>query len=369
MISAPSVSIASATEFHAVVEIGAKGVKATVFKMDRQQLVQLLASETNEDERYNLLKNALYKKLDEANTGAINVGGVGLTAKAAGEFVDHIRNDFSVSPNAIYLVASSSVAEVSHFLALKAAVEAATRLPLDKIDAARECTLNFDWVVPRYRRQSAVLIDIGSGNTKACYLETAGVRGTRFQAFELLNLGTVTFTELAERRMPQSERFLNLTTAEGVAREAVVPKLQQMRNVATGLLTKPRLYIAGGAAWAFATTTHPESVEANWTRLWPQDFRSMRRLLEETAECEWERVVAEGIRTDRGKSELARVCDIFPRQQRVAAYTLMASINHELRGACNEKSCKEMVAFANVARDGWRNQYLVERIVSSTSPN
>lgn len=348
---------------NAVIEVGSKGVKATVFKIDPEELRHTIGNQGESDARFLLLNQAIYRRFSEIETSAILREGAEQTIAAVLEFENVIRRDFGASST--FIVASSGATRAPNFAELKSRIEDATHLKLDVLDAAQECSLTFRWIVPRIHRQDAVLVDIGSGNTKGCYEEASGPLGKRMHAFELLPFGTVNFARYAADRLPLAPgQELDTQKARSVRDAVLIPAIRRMRDVHVGLLSKRTLYLSGGAAWMLAAATHPTSANSNWTRLLQGDLAMWKNRIESSTECPNDPTKNTPLIDPNLTAEALRTCEVFNREQRVAAYSIVSAINMELRALCDYPDCKNMVAFAGVARDAWRNEYFIEKLLN-----
>jgi hypothetical protein len=120
---------------------------------------------------------------------------------------------------------------------------------------------------PGNERQAAMLIDIGSGNTKGGYQQATPAPATGIPVDEFVTMGipygTVTFTNEASRYR-KDEADLHAFALDAVALSPKLLNEQLGKEIAKkpGLIARERLYLTGGIVWAMATLLHPENRRA-----------------------------------------------------------------------------------------------------------
>lgn len=258
-------------KLHGGIEIGSKGVKATALHFTRKGNgydVKILYSET--------INTTIMKVKDNKFTPEA----IAETVEAVRKIFTRLQEEHQVSPEHIYIVGSSGLRS-DNKPELVSEVKKATGKTMSFLTVEMEVQLSIAGTIPQQReddkpgneRQAAMLIDIGSGNTKGGYQQAvsapvtgvppaAGSLGDEFVTMGI-PYGTVTFTNEATR----------YRKAEGDLREfaldAVVlsPKLlndQLSKEIAKkpGLMARERLYLTGGIVWAMTTLLYPENRRA-----------------------------------------------------------------------------------------------------------
>jgi hypothetical protein len=165
------------------VEVGSKGVKGKVI----QELETL-----NEDGA----KLVLFRKekIEERNVTPIKPDSKSETVQAVKEVFIEIQERFNIPCEQIVIYGSSGLDQAPHKAILAQEVQQATGRAMEFITPEDEASLTFDGVVPEWRRDEVVLIDIGSGNTKGNLLTFDNQHVTFSIPF-----GTVTFTDEVKR--------------------------------------------------------------------------------------------------------------------------------------------------------------------------
>ncbi len=162
-----------------------------------------------------------------------------------------IRDEFKVAIENIYLVGSSGVAMASNTAELIEVVKIAVNKDLEFIDAQTEGKMLLKGCVPPNDYKDSMVLDIGGGNTKGGYIDVKN--DDNFVFFPLsLNYGTVTLTEAVIKKMRTES--INEFNEKSFG---FMPILREQINLMYGkspiALEKEKLYMSGGAVWAFYT--------------------------------------------------------------------------------------------------------------------
>lgn len=248
-------------KLHGGIEIGSKGVKATAINFNRKgggYDVKLFYSET--------VNTTIMKvKENKFTPEAINE-----TVQAVQKMFTRMQVEHQISPEHIYIVGSSGL-RAENKEELVSEIKKATGKAMSFLTVEMEVQLSILGTIPQQReddklvneRHTAMLIDIGSGNTKGGYQQAVSAPTTGIPVDEFVTMGipygTVTFTNEAGRFRKDE------TDLKGFAIDAVMlsPKLNEQlsREIAKkpGLVMRERLYLTGGIVWAMITLLHPEN--------------------------------------------------------------------------------------------------------------
>jgi hypothetical protein len=233
-------SDASAPSHFAAIDLGTKGIKAFLFK-----LVQVEGGVYGEpvfhaDAVTTLASGAKDNHFaDSSITDAASA-----VAKLVAEMKDY-ATAHGLSP-AYYVVGSSGVAAFANHDALKAAVDRASGLSLQFIDATAEGREGLLSSVPPSRMGVGLHVDIGSGNTKiGCMVDGA------YSSVEI-PFGTVTLTQA----VPANGDFV--TKLHEFMKTTVEPEYTAAERKSPCLEGRTYIYFIGGSPWAATTFVHPE---------------------------------------------------------------------------------------------------------------
>lgn len=226
------------------IEIGSKGIKMTVLDV------------------YNLRKGGFnIKSYWSENVGiarGISIDGTLLKEdiEKAGQVVlnnyNKILNEFKVADENIFIVGSSGVAMASNTKDLVETVKLLTKKDLEFIDAQTEGKMLLRGCIPPSEYINSMVLDIGGGNTKGGYVDV--YNSENFVFFPLsLNYGTITLTEAVNKKVINQN---DITEYRNKA-FGYLPMLREQVNAMYAskpiALQKERVYMSGGAVWAFFT--------------------------------------------------------------------------------------------------------------------
>lgn len=151
----------------------------------------------------------------------------------------------------IFIVGSSGVAMANNTQILIDKVKAATGKDLEFIDAQMEGKMLLKGCVPPVDYKNSMILDIGGGNTKGGYIDV--LNNNAFIFFPLsLNYGSVTLTESIIKKTNSTD------IGEYNSRSfSFLPILREqvdaMYKSKPQALRKEKVYLSGGAVWAFYT--------------------------------------------------------------------------------------------------------------------
>ncbi len=171
-----------AAERRGGIEIGSKGVKATVVEIGEGQNGAQVKTIMTEVSNTTVVAGAV-------GNGAFAADAIRDTAAEAGKFAKKMQGEFGVSPKNIRVIGSSGLPQASNRSELVKAVQEATDLaPMEFLTPCREVELTIRGLIPDVERGQGVLVDVGSGNTKGGFIGMDG-QPTCFS----VPLGSVTY--------------------------------------------------------------------------------------------------------------------------------------------------------------------------------
>lgn len=227
------------------IEVGSKGVKGKVI----QELATL-----NEDGAKLIVFRK--EKIEDRNVNAADPNSKSATiVEAVNSTFQDIQKRFNISCEQIVIYGSSGVAEK---LAKKAPqkkevivqeVRQATGRMMKFITSEEEGSFVFDGVVPAWRLNDTIVVDIGSGNTKGAYLDS----NNKHIPFSI-PFGTGDFA----KEVKESQGNIDFkVAAENLKQKKLVPQIASEVQRKPGMQNLSRVYLAGGISWALSTLTRP----------------------------------------------------------------------------------------------------------------
>jgi exopolyphosphatase/pppGpp-phosphohydrolase len=233
----------SQTNLYAGIEIGSKGIKMSVIDV------------TN-------IKKGKYtiKSYWSENVGIAK--GISIDGNLAKEDIDKassvvalnlikIKTEYSVVDENIFIVGSSGVAMAKNTKDLTDKIKLATTKDLEFIDAQTEGKMLLKGCIPPVDYLNSMVLDIGGGNTKGGYVDV--YNNENFVFFPLsLNYGTITLTEAVIKKTREAD-FSDYNSKSFGFLPTLREQVNKMYGSSPVALEKEKVYMSGGAVWAFYT--------------------------------------------------------------------------------------------------------------------
>ncbi|MGH7224012.1 MAG: hypothetical protein ACRELF_12345, partial [Gemmataceae bacterium] len=220
------------------------------------------------------------------------------------------------------------------------------------LDVRREAELSILGTLPRDRRETALLVDIGGGNTKGGCLLASGKYATFAVPF-----GTLTFSALAKKKDVRDAKSLIK-----LGDETLAPLMKTQLSALPNLAKRDRVYLSGGMVWTAATFAHPGDAKS-FTALTLKDVEAFEgKLLASPGAYP---VVDLSAVTDkqarqRALAEMARVKKVYSPAQALAGTQILKSVLRQLGG-------DKRFYFARHGYLGWLLAYVTETAVRAKS--
>lgn len=311
---------------YGVIEIGATGIKAFIFDIDRAERDPECRRDQDE-----YIKCLGLTTLDTINRGAIIAGSEPDTVKAVVRHHDTLTQEHMISPARIFIVGSSSVAMAPHRDNILAMVTQTIkpRHPMEFITAEREAAYGFEgalgmipaqWRADRDRR--ALSLDIGGGNSKGAYREVAG-RSDGLVTYDI-PYGTKSFVKYIVDNVPGggfAER------ADRARAERIDPQVRSIATRLSGIGNRDRVYLMGGIIFALVTHTQPDT-KASFPIV---ELRHIDSLMLTASRPDAVSVLCTENPRLAGSKNLKRACDSFQPDDLIAGLELLRSFVKEMR--------------------------------------
>ncbi len=239
------------SHYYAAVDLGSKGTKAALYSFVREAEgpdARVIFSKTVNT---TLVSGAVNTKTAEGKAEMrFTPKGIEEAADAVKQVTDLMRAEAQkrkLTSVEFYVVGSSGVAKAANRDELAAAVKKASGLDMAFVDAHAEANYGVTSSVPRARRPKALMVDIGSGNTKLGCL-----------VGDSLKSAEIPYGSVSGRNAGKEANATDIKAGiEDVMKTKVGPAYKQESMNYPCLANRERIYWIGGAAWATATFMHP----------------------------------------------------------------------------------------------------------------
>lgn len=306
------------------IEIGSKGVKAMVLQL----------SPAVEEGFYNVEEKFRRSINTEIITGVKETGvfsdeAIKETAEAVKELFDTIKNKYSLNEQNIFIVGSSALLKVKNRDELSRKIKELTGKETFFITKEEEVLYTIIGAVPEKFRSRAIVIDIGSGNTKIGYIEGSG-ENSRTVSLEI-PYGTVSFTDLIQKKAKTQKEMAQI--AEKLIQKEVIATIQKESQKKPALKNRNPVFMLGGIVWAMVTLLYPENQDA-FVKITQADIDRFYREIKETPEKllnpDLSKIRDEDKKTWASK-QIQAVKDTFSQENLLAGASLLRGITSSIQ--------------------------------------
>ncbi|OUL61965.1 exopolyphosphatase [Flavobacterium sp. AJR] len=162
-----------------------------------------------------------------------------------------MKTTMKVPDENIFIVGSSGVAMAQNTQILTDKVKAATGKDLEYIEVQMEGKMLLKGCIPPVDYKNSIILDIGGGNTKGGYVDVSN--NNTFVFFPLsLNYGSVTLTE-SVKKIARSQDIDEFNSKSFSFLPILREQVNAMYKSSPQALDKDKVYLSGGAVWAFYT--------------------------------------------------------------------------------------------------------------------
>jgi exopolyphosphatase/pppGpp-phosphohydrolase len=338
----------SQTSMHGGIEIGAKGVKATVLQvtLDKQGLPTKVGKP-----RLNKTANttlAVVEKDQMANRVKFKEAAIKETAEEVGKFFKLMQKDFRVPPENIYVIASSGLPDATNKQALVKAVEEVTGdgaarggKKLMFIDQSDEVRLSIMGLLRDEDLGSSVFVDVGSGSTKCGYIEQETRTSVQRMSIVKTRLeGTVSFTRRITGAMKDSSKDF-VSVSDSLRDDRFTSPLRDELDRRPGLANRNSVFLSGGIVWALVTVIKPETVNDPLVRITVADIEKFHQRLAKNPNVFPEpdlAGIADAKTREAAAKDVQRVRDTFTTENLLAGAEILRGVARAFRLEQSQKT-------------------------------
>lgn len=365
----PSVNVFGNTSAtFGAIELGTGGINAAVYSLSTSRARELLSSEaSNLGVQYDQLGASLKKPYEDTPVNVADPTYREEALRAVDDYVERMRKD-KIDCKHVYVVVQEAVAR--KYADIEHAITDRVGIVPSRMSAEDECRLTFLWIVPKKDESSALVVDVGSGNVKACTSEKAS---------EILAQGTKTLAFATENSL-KNYPSRNFNDESARAGREIENTFRQFAQANPAFRNKGNVYLTGGAVWVTATLMHPEGHGYPRPLLSLTDFKKVREIaaaakygnkkrLEDCSDKSEEEkrdalclIKPPGAMSDSAEAavsdDVAQLNRTFTPNQMISGMDIIISVAN----AFEISNTKKEVMFSRGARDGWMSRFVVERV-------
>lgn len=249
------------------IDVGSKGVKLAVLTFNRGYDGKIWFHPEMEKTK---------------NTDVISgtISAINETAMAVKSFADSAQQKFNIPMSRLLIVISSGAMQElkkkDKVGELAIAIRTAfgnNEMKIYFITPEYEGILTAVSLIPKKEIDKAVVIDIGSGNTKGGYFAD-----NSYKNFEAITFSFGTKSLAKEIKALNPTNFADFgNKAESYFKDKVIATLNEEFERKPAILNRNTLYLSGGIAWAINSIMHPENVKEEYSHLKLADVEAFKQ--------------------------------------------------------------------------------------------
>lgn len=185
-----------------------------------------------------------------------------------------IRADYKILDENIFIVAAPVFASASNVDVLKNKIKMLTDKNLDVLNVNEEAKTLVKGAMPPVDYANAFLLDIGAQTTKGGYIDELEDNKLEFIPLEL-DFGTMTLTDAVKKTVANPNQANDMSTYQEKSFDfnpILRKKVKELMDANPPLAKKDKVYLSGGAVWAFSTLYYNENVKEHYIALTMEDI-------------------------------------------------------------------------------------------------
>ncbi|KRD08271.1 exopolyphosphatase [Flavobacterium sp. Root901] len=260
-----SISSFSQKSIYAGIEIGRRAIKVSVLDVSN-------------------IKKADYKILSFwteripfadhiAASGELTTEDINRTSSTVADQLKKIRAEYKILEENIFIVAAPVFQSARNVDVLKNKISSLTNKELEILDVNEEAKTLVKGAIPPVDYSNAFLLDIGAQTTKGGYIDE--LKDNKLEFIPLaLDFGTMTLTDAVEKTVVNKSQVNDMSTYQEKSFDfnpILRKKTKELFDANPPLQKKDKLYLSGGAVWAFSTLYYNENIKEHYVTLSLQD--------------------------------------------------------------------------------------------------
>ncbi|PIF60238.1 exopolyphosphatase [Flavobacterium sp. 2] len=261
-----------------------------------------------------------------------------------------IKADYKMLDENIFIVAAPVFASASNFDVLKSKITSLTNKELEILDGNEEAKTLVKGAIPPVDYANAFLLDIGAQTTKGGYIDELKDNKLEFIPLEL-DFGTMTLTDAVEKTVTNKSQLNDMSTYQEKSFDfnpKLRKKTKELFDANPLLMKKDKLYLSGGAVWAFSTLYYDENVKDHYIPLTLQDVIDYDAILKNNF----------GKFTNLAKTnkEMARVLSTYDQKYLISANNILVTCLESIPNLETKK-----IYFVKEGQVTWLISYIADR--------
>lgn len=261
-----------------------------------------------------------------------------------------IREEFKIPEENIFIVASPVFSSARNIDALKNKISTLTNKSFDIINVDEEPKMLVKGAIPPVDYANALLLDIGAQTTKGGYIDELTDNKLEFIPLEL-DFGTMTLTDAVKKTVVNQSQANDMSTYQEKSFDfntVLRKKIKEMLDANPLLLKKEKIYLSGGAVWAFATLYYDENIKNHYITLSLEDVINYDAVLKNN----FNKYNA----LSKTNKEVARVLSTYDQKYLISANNILLNFLESIPNVETKK-----IYFVKDGQVTWLMSYIADR--------
>ncbi|MEO6174492.1 MAG: exopolyphosphatase [Flavobacterium circumlabens] len=266
------------------------------------------------------------------------------------EQINKIRTEFKVPEAHIFIVAAPVFSAARNIDALKNKITTLTNKDVEVLNVNEEPKTLVKGAIPPVDYANAFLLDIGAQTTKGGYIDELEDDKLEFIPLEL-DFGTMTLTDAVKKTVANPNQANDMATYQEKSFDfnpVLRKKIKVMLDANPLLLKKEKMYLSGGAVWAFATLYYNENVKEHYVSLSLEDVINYDAILKNN--------FVKFTNLAKTNKEAARVLSTYDQQYLISANNILLSCLESIPNLDTKK-----IYFVKEGQTIWLISYIADR--------
>ncbi|ABQ04900.1 Ppx/GppA phosphatase family protein [Flavobacterium johnsoniae] len=337
-----SINVFSQKSIYAGIEIGRRAIKVSVIDV-------------------NNIKKADYKILSFwteripfadhiAASNALPQEDINRASVIVSDQLKKIRSEYKILEENIFIVAAPVFQSARNIDVLKNKIASLTNKQLEVLDVNEEAKTLVKGAIPPVDYANAFLLDIGAQTTKGGYIDELKDNKLEFIPLEL-DFGTMTLTDAVQKTVVNPSQANDMSAYQEKSfdfNSVLRKKVKDLFDKNPLLFKKDKMYLSGGAVWAFSTLYYNENVKEHYIALTLQDVIDYDAILKNN--------FGKFTALAKTNSEAARVLSTYEQKYLISANNILVSCLEAMPNLDTKK-----IYFVKEGQVTWLISFIAER--------
>lgn len=337
-----SINSFSQKNLYGGIEIGRRAIKISVLEVDniRKADYKIISFATD---RLNFAEHI-------AATGELPEEDINKISATVVDQLKKLREEYKIREENIFIVAAPVFASARNVEVLKTKITSIANKKLDVLNVDEEAKVLVKGAIPPVDYANALLLDIGAQTTKGGYIDELDDNKLEFIPLEL-DFGTMTLTDAVKKTVVNPNQANDLSTYQEKSFDynpILRKKIKEMLDANPLIEKKEKMYLSGGAVWAFATLYYNENVKEHFVTLNMEDVMNYDAILKNN--------FVKFSNLAKTNKEAARVLSTYDQKYLISANNILVGILESIPNLATKK-----IYFVKEGQVTWLISYIADR--------